>query len=146
MVTLHGCYQYFGLVGNAMMDKAYLNEYADTNNMIVLYPQATTMAGNPRGCWDWWGYQSPDYAVRTGPQMTAIMAMVAALAGTGPGPTPPPAAQCVTASNYAHTTAGRAYAALGQTYARGSHQPLGLWNTATHSTLKQTAPDTWARC
>ncbi|MGZ3147143.1 extracellular catalytic domain type 2 short-chain-length polyhydroxyalkanoate depolymerase [Lentzea chajnantorensis] len=49
MVTLHGCYQYHGLVGNALMDKGYLNEYADTNRMIVLYPQATTMTGNPRG-------------------------------------------------------------------------------------------------
>jgi poly(3-hydroxybutyrate) depolymerase len=83
MVTLHGCYQYFGLVGNALMDKGYLNEYADTNNMIVLYPQATTMTGNPRGCWDWWGYQSPQYPLTTGPQMTAVVNMVKALGGPG---------------------------------------------------------------
>jgi poly(3-hydroxybutyrate) depolymerase len=83
MVTLHGCYQYFGLVGNALMDKGYLNEYADTNNMIVLYPQATTMTGNPRGCWDWWGYQSPQYAQKSGPQMTAVVNMVKALGGPG---------------------------------------------------------------
>jgi poly(3-hydroxybutyrate) depolymerase len=148
MVALHGCYQYFGLVGNALMDKAYLNEYADTNQMIVLYPQATTMAGNPRGCWDWWGYQSPDYAVKSGPQMRAIANMVAALGGTesGPDPTPPPTPECITASNYAHTSAGRAYVSLGWTYALGSGQPLGLWNTATTSTLKRTAPDTWVRC
>jgi len=81
MVTLHGCYQYFGLVGNALMDKGYLNEYADTNNMIVLYPQATTMTGNPRGCWDWWGYQSPEYPLKSGPQMTAVVNMVHALGG-----------------------------------------------------------------
>ena len=83
MVTLHGCYQYFGLVGNALMDKAYLNEYADTNNLIVLYPQATTMTGNPRGCWDWWGYQSARYALRTGSQMTAVVNMVKALSNSG---------------------------------------------------------------
>jgi hypothetical protein len=29
------------------------------------------------GCWDWWGYLSSDYAVKSAPQMDAIMAMVA---------------------------------------------------------------------
>lgn len=149
MVTLHGCYQYYGLVGNALMDKGYLNEYADTNNMIVLYPQATTMTGNPRGCWDWWGYQSAQYALRTGPQMAAVVNMVKAMSDTSPPTTTtttPPAAQCVTASNYAHTTAGRAYVTLGQTYALGSNQPLGLWNTFTTSTIKQTSPNYWVKC
>ncbi|MEU0880542.1 PHB depolymerase family esterase [Lentzea sp. NPDC005914] len=147
MVTLHGCYQYYGLVGNALMDKAYLNEYADTNNMIVLYPQATTMTGNPRGCWDWWGYQSAQYALRTGPQMTAVVNMVKAMSGqpTTP-PTTPPAPECVTANNYAHTTAGRAYALYGQTYATGSNQALGLWNTFTTSSIRQTSPNYWVKC
>jgi poly(3-hydroxybutyrate) depolymerase len=161
MVALHGCYQYYGLVGNALMDKAYLNEYADTNNMIVLYPQATTMAGNPRGCWDWWGYQSPQYPVKNGPQMRAVINMVAALGGTepgtGPSPTSPattppapnpttPTADCFTSSNYAHTVTGRAYTRSGATYALGSNQPLGLWNTFTQSTLKQTSPAHWVKC
>ncbi|MFS8097965.1 hypothetical protein LFM09_12560 [Lentzea alba] len=149
MVTLHGCYQYYGLVGNALMDKGYLNEYADTNNMVVLYPQATTMTGNPRGCWDWWGYQSAQYALKTGPQMAAITNMVKALTNGQPPPTTtttPPVAECVTANNYAHTTAGRAYAALGQTYANGSNQLLGLWNTFTTSSIRQTSPNYWVRC
>jgi poly(3-hydroxybutyrate) depolymerase len=154
MVTLHGCYQYFGLVGNALMDKGYLNEYADTNNMIVLYPQATTMTGNPRGCWDWWGYQSARYALKTGPQMTAVVNMVKALTGGGPTTTPPtttttttqPVPECVTASNYAHAAAGRAYVLLGQTYATGSNQLLGLWNTYTTSSVRQTAPNYWVKC
>ncbi|MET9628349.1 PHB depolymerase family esterase [Lentzea sp. NPDC006480] len=147
MVTLHGCYQYYGLVGNALMDKGYLNEYADTNNMIVLYPQATTMTGNPRGCWDWWGYQSAQYALKTGPQMTAIVNMVKAMT-TGQPTTPPttPTPDCVTASNYAHTTAGRAYALYGQTYALGSNQALGLWNTFTSSSIRQTSPNYWVKC
>jgi poly(3-hydroxybutyrate) depolymerase len=152
MVTLHGCYQYYGLVGNALMDKGYLNEYADTNNMIVLYPQATTMTGNPRGCWDWWGYQSAQYALKTGPQMAAVVNMVKALS-SGQPTTPPttttttvPVPTCVTASNYAHTTAGRAYVTLGQTYALGSNQALGLWNTFTTSSIRQTSPNYWVRC
>ncbi|MEU7482109.1 PHB depolymerase family esterase [Lentzea sp. NPDC042327] len=149
MVTLHGCYQYHGLVGNALMDKGYLNEYADTNRMIVLYPQATTMTGNPRGCWDWWGYQSASYPLKSGPQMAAVVAMVKALT-SGQTPTTTtttsPGSECVTASNYAHTTAGRAYANLGQTYALGSNQALGLWNTFVTSSVRQSAPNYWVKC
>ena len=51
------------------------------------------------------------------------------------------AASCVTASNYAHTTAGRATALLGYAYAKGSSQNLGLWNTFVTTTLKQTGDD-----
>jgi poly(3-hydroxybutyrate) depolymerase len=84
VVALHGCYQYYGLVGSAFLGQSYLNEYADTNNLVILYPQATTMPGNPRGCWDWWGYQSAQYAVKSGPQMTAIVNMVRALGESRP--------------------------------------------------------------
>jgi hypothetical protein len=49
----------------------------------------------------------------------------------------------VTASNYAHTTAGRAYQSGGNTYANGSNDAMGLWNTFTSHTLKQTAPGYW---
>jgi len=31
---------------------------------------------NPKGCWDWWGYSSIDYATRNGPQMAAVHKMV----------------------------------------------------------------------
>jgi hypothetical protein len=47
-------------------------------------------------------------------------------------------ATCYTASNYAHTTAGRAHQSLGYTYANGSNQNMGLWNTYQTTTLKQT--------
>lgn len=57
------------------------------------------------------------------------------------GTTTGTAATCYTASNYAHTTAGRAYAAGGYTYANGSNQNMGLWNTFTTTTLKQTGPN-----
>jgi hypothetical protein len=66
---------------------------------------------------------------------------VAAGGTTPPPPPPPPASTCFTASNYAHTTAGRAYAAWGLTYAKGSNQAMGFWNTFTTTTLKQTGPD-----
>ncbi|MCJ0872639.1 PHB depolymerase family esterase [Streptomyces sp. AP-93] len=94
VVTLHGCkqgYSYQGF-GTQFIDKAYLNEYADTNNLIVLYPQAiaTTTLDNPNGCWNWWGYQGDaDYARHGGKQIETIMGMVKALSGDGPS-TPPP--------------------------------------------------------
>ncbi|MFH8499018.1 extracellular catalytic domain type 1 short-chain-length polyhydroxyalkanoate depolymerase [Streptomyces coeruleorubidus] len=47
---------------------------------------------------------------------------------------------CHTAGNYDHTVAGRAYQSGGHTYAKGSGQAMGLWNTFTTRTLKQTAP------
>jgi len=45
---------------------------------------------------------------------------------------------CFTASNYAHTTAGRAYVVLGLTYAKGSNQNMGLWNVFSTTKLRQT--------
>ncbi|MGW8887184.1 extracellular catalytic domain type 2 short-chain-length polyhydroxyalkanoate depolymerase [Streptomyces sp. NPDC055749] len=94
VVALHGCkqgYSYQGF-GTQFIDKAYLNEHADTNNLIVLYPQAiaTTTLDNPNGCWNWWGYLGDaDYARHGGKQIETIMSMVEALGGGG-GTTPPP--------------------------------------------------------
>jgi poly(3-hydroxybutyrate) depolymerase len=48
------------------------------------------------------------------------------------------AATCTTASNYAHTTAGRAHASGGYALANGSNQNMGLWNVFITTTLKQT--------
>jgi hypothetical protein len=36
---------------------------------------------NPEGCWDWWGYNGPDFAVKSAPQMVTIMNMAHALGG-----------------------------------------------------------------
>lgn len=83
MVALHGCLQGAGSVGTTFVTKAHLNEYGDTNNMIVLYPQATTTTGsNPQGCWDWWGYLGAgNYDTHGGAQIESIMRMVHALGG-----------------------------------------------------------------
>jgi hypothetical protein len=82
--------------------------------------------------------------------MTAIVNMVKALSTGQPTTTTTtttqPVPECVTASNYTHTTAGRAYASLGQTYALGSNQALGLWNTFTTSSIRQTSPNYWVKC
>jgi hypothetical protein len=54
----------------------------------------------------------------------------------------PPPPTCTTASNYAHTQAGRAHQSGGYAYANGSNQNMGLWNLFTTTTLKQTGPTT----
>ena len=86
VVALHGCQQYQGIIQQQFVQKSGINEWADTNNIIVLYPQATNSSSNPLGCWDWWGYLSSDYALKSAPQMDAIMAMVAQItSGYKPG-------------------------------------------------------------
>lgn len=82
LVALHGCSQGYDSVGTAFVDRANLDQYADTNAMIVLYPQATTGASNPYGCWDWWGYLgATNYPIQGGAQIETIMNMVDALGG-----------------------------------------------------------------
>lgn len=85
MVALHGCQQGFDRIGNTFVTKAHLNEYADTNATIVLYPQATASSwtgGNPNGCWNWWGYGGDTaYDMKGGRQIETIMRMVHALGG-----------------------------------------------------------------
>ncbi|MFF9061121.1 PHB depolymerase family esterase [Streptomyces sp. NPDC014882] len=46
-------------------------------------------------------------------------------------------AACWTSSNYAHVQAGRATTAGGRTYAKGSGQDMGLYNTFVTHTLKE---------
>lgn len=63
-----------------------------------------------------------------------------------PTPSPTPTATpgpCVTASNYAHVQAGRAYHSLGYAYANGSNQRMGLYNTFYTTALRQTGPGYW---
>ncbi|WP_410811089.1 alpha/beta hydrolase family esterase [Micromonospora sp. 067-2] len=60
-----------------------------------------------------------------------------------PSPTPTTPPTCVTASNYAHVAAGRAYQSGGYAYANGSNQRMGLYNTFNTSALKQTGPNYW---
>ncbi|MGA0610513.1 fibronectin type III domain-containing protein [Caldimonas sp. KR1-144] len=244
-VALHGCQQGTGTIGDKFVKNTGYTRWADTNGIIVLFPQAkvdntsrsTAASGslaNPNGCWDWIGWYGSNFAQKAGTQMAAIKAMVDRIAsGTGSGggggggggtPLPAPtgvgtsgatassmviawsavsgasgynvyrggskvnaslvgatsytdtglasattyswtvaavdangaegamsspatgttagvAATCFTASNYAHTTAGRAYQQGGYAYANGSNQNMGLWNTFVTTTLKQTGPN-----
>jgi poly(3-hydroxybutyrate) depolymerase len=81
-VSFHGCKQYAGAVGDAYARGTGLNEYADTNRLVVLYPQtekSSVAPLNPSGCWDWWGYSGENYATKKGPQMAAVKQLIDAL-------------------------------------------------------------------
>ncbi|HET9645034.1 MAG TPA: poly(3-hydroxybutyrate) depolymerase, partial [Burkholderiaceae bacterium] len=104
-IVLHGCKQGYAYVnyvngrpdvrnvppyGTRYITSTGYNQIADSNDIIVLYPQAqgtdngTTQ--NPDGCWDWWGYSSlsaekPDYYTRHGIQIKAIHDMLNRLGG-----------------------------------------------------------------
>ena len=240
-VALHGCLQNYATVGADFIQNTGYTRWADTNSIIVLFPQtqvdntshSTSASGslaNPNGCWDWIGWYGTNFARKAGTQMVALKAMVdhvasgtgsggggggtgalaaptgvgtsgatntsMAIAWAGPsgatgynvyrngakvnaatvtatsyvdtglaaattyswtvtdlnsggvesaqsspasGTTTGSAAVCFTASNYAHTTAGRAHQSGGYTYANGSNQNMGLWNVFVTTTLKQTA-------
>jgi len=64
--------------------------------------------------------------------------------GTPPPPTsPPPTGACFTTDNYHQVAAGRAHQSLGQVYANGSNQAMGLWNVFVTHTLRQTGTNVY---
>ena len=106
-IALHGCLQSFTNIGDDFVRHAGYNEWADTNRIIVLYPQTAPSNGmaplfgvtNPEACWDWWGYLDPDpetnprFLTKTGPQIAALKAMIDRLTGAaGAANTPQPLA------------------------------------------------------
>jgi poly(3-hydroxybutyrate) depolymerase len=97
-VALHGCRQSAELLGEEFYQHIGLNEWADSNNIIVLYPQAHSVSSsdftkkqvtdlfeiNPEGCWNWFGYSYDDrYPLKDGVQVTAIYNMIRRVMGEG---------------------------------------------------------------
>jgi poly(3-hydroxybutyrate) depolymerase len=80
--AFHGCSQGYAKIGDQFIREANLDEWADTNHIIVLYPQAIAVPpNNGLGCWDWWGYDSAGYDTRAGTQLLAVKRMVDRIAG-----------------------------------------------------------------
>ena len=87
-IAFHGCQQSAGALGDAFARRAGFNEWAASNRIVVLYPQAAATVAfpgtplNPQGCWDWWGYNdfgwsmTGHYATRDGEQIAAVWRMV----------------------------------------------------------------------
>lgn len=96
-VALHGCQQSTDKIGDKFVRNTGYSRWADTNSIIVLFPQTKTdntsrstaasgSLANANACWDWIGWYGTTFAQKTGPQMTAIKAMVDRVSsGTGSG-------------------------------------------------------------
>ncbi len=90
-VAFHGCRQSARQIGRRFVEGAGYNSWADSNRLVVLYPQTVARNGfaigswtwliNPKACWDWWGYSASNYATRDGPQIKAVRRMLERLAG-----------------------------------------------------------------
>ncbi|CAF0887424.1 unnamed protein product [Rotaria sordida] len=81
-VALHGCLQGKWRIGDVFAKKTGYLEVAELNNIIILFPQIVathTDPSNPEGCWDWWGYGSPNYANKLGTQMAGVKKMIDSL-------------------------------------------------------------------
>jgi poly(3-hydroxybutyrate) depolymerase len=124
-VAFHGCKQTSEFVGDQFRTQTGYNRWADTNRIIVLYPEAHDTLANPNACWDWWGYDDPNYATKTGRQMAAVRGMLDRLAGLSVGP-PPEVCAAHTATNFEHWQARRAdFCFFGALCAIGSGEALG---------------------
>jgi hypothetical protein len=77
-IAFHACAQSAQFVDDDFYARTTYNAWADSNDIVVLYPQvnATFFPVNFEGCWDWWGYTGQDYAFKEGVQMRAVHAMV----------------------------------------------------------------------
>lgn len=87
-IALHGCHQNQDMINDGSVDpsRKYLfardagyNDFAERNNIVVLYPQAdktSMLGGNPNGCWDWWGYNGTGYWQKDAVQIRNIWAIV----------------------------------------------------------------------
>jgi poly(3-hydroxybutyrate) depolymerase len=78
-VAFHGCRQGRFAVKDQFARDAGYNRWADTNRIVVLYPQAIARwwwIYNPNGCWDWWGYTGAQYHTKDGAQIRAVKAML----------------------------------------------------------------------
>lgn len=104
-IALHGCKQGYNYVnyvngradvensvpyGNRYFTTTGYNQMADSNDLIILYPQAEGIddgtTQNPDGCWDWWGYtctdaEHTDYYSKQAIQIRAIHGMLTRLGG-----------------------------------------------------------------
>lgn len=86
VVAFHGCLQGQAQIGDKFVTESGINEWADTNAIVVLYPYAVEAPGptpyNPNGCWDWWGYDDANYSLKSGTQIGIVYKMVQRVTGS----------------------------------------------------------------
>lgn len=86
VLVFHGCLQVHSEIGDKFVTESGIDQWADANNVIVLYPYAVKAPGpvpyNPNGCWDWWGYDDANYSLKSGTQMSIVYKMVQRVTGS----------------------------------------------------------------
>ncbi|MFT5084148.1 MAG: poly(3-hydroxybutyrate) depolymerase [Lentisphaeria bacterium] len=73
-IAFHGCLQNEEKIGMDFIESSGYNEWAEANNIVIVYPQTTAsyFPINPKGCWGWWGYTGAEYQYRGGAQLSHI--------------------------------------------------------------------------
>ena len=76
-VHYHPCGGSLRQVGLSYMLENALPAYAESNDMVVLYPQSGSVR-NPSGagCFDWYGAVGQDFDTRAGVQLNAVLTMM----------------------------------------------------------------------
>jgi poly(3-hydroxybutyrate) depolymerase len=76
-VALHGCLMNPDFIQDKFVTLAGYNEWAESNRIVVLYPQSAKLAPqNPYACWDWFGFTGQNYVEKSGAQMAALKKMM----------------------------------------------------------------------
>ena len=76
LVLFHGCEQSLKEISTQFVLNTGVLQWAETNNIAVLFPQATSNALNPKSCFDWWGYTGVEYPTKLGPQIATVYSMM----------------------------------------------------------------------
>jgi hypothetical protein len=75
-IAFHGCAQNRENTGEQFIRESGYANWADSNALVVLFPQAASSPVNPQGCWDWWGYTGHDYLTQEAPQIDIVFKML----------------------------------------------------------------------
>lgn len=71
-LVLHGCEQGAEAVGTDFIKQSGYLQQADARDLVMVFPQIQRTLTNPKGCWDWWGYESSAFDTREGSQIQAL--------------------------------------------------------------------------
>jgi len=75
-IVFHGCGQGSNEILQKVSRQSGYAEWAESNDLILLFPRAAVSAANPAACWDWWGYTGSNYLTKKAPQMRAVRTML----------------------------------------------------------------------
>jgi len=79
-LVLHGCTQSVGQIQTAFIEQSGYLRWAESNHIVLAFPQAEASMVNPLACWDWWGYSGENYLWREGKQMSVLVHWIRQLA------------------------------------------------------------------